>query len=300
MPQSAVVRPLSAAGLFPFCTNVQRILRLMSNNLPLPVYLSLGAGVQSSTMALMAAAGELTPMPEGAIFADTQHEPAEVYRWLDWLERELPYPVHRVTKGSLAASALDMRVTADGRRFSKKNIPFFTLNKNGSKGMMRFRDCTVDYKIRPILKALRQLAKVKRGTKTPVVESWIGITTDEFKRMKPSRDLWVVNRWPLIEKRLSRADCLTWMGAKGYPTPPRSACVFCPFHSDAEWGHMKQHDPESFAEAVDFEKKIQEAKGPGAVPFLHASRRPLDEVSFSGDDQQLRLWDDECEGMCGV
>jgi hypothetical protein len=47
--------------------------------------LSLGAGVQSSTLALMAAAGEVTPMPTAAIFADTQDEPASVYRWLDWL-----------------------------------------------------------------------------------------------------------------------------------------------------------------------------------------------------------------------
>jgi len=31
--------------------------------------ISLGAGVQSSTMALMAAAGEITPMPDCAIFA---------------------------------------------------------------------------------------------------------------------------------------------------------------------------------------------------------------------------------------
>ena len=40
--------------------------------------LSLGAGVQSSTLALMAAAGEVTPMPTAAIFADTQAEPARV------------------------------------------------------------------------------------------------------------------------------------------------------------------------------------------------------------------------------
>lgn len=65
-------------------------------------YLSLGAGVQSSTLALMAAAGEVTPMPDGAIFADTQAEPASVYRWLDRLETMLPFPVHRVTAGSLS------------------------------------------------------------------------------------------------------------------------------------------------------------------------------------------------------
>ena len=40
-----------------------------------PIHIiSLGAGVQSSTMALMAACGEITPMPQCAIFADTQAE----------------------------------------------------------------------------------------------------------------------------------------------------------------------------------------------------------------------------------
>ena len=42
-----------------------------------PVHIiSLGAGVQSSTMALMAAHGLITPHPVAAIFADTQDEPA--------------------------------------------------------------------------------------------------------------------------------------------------------------------------------------------------------------------------------
>ena len=63
--------------------------------------LSLGAGVQSSTLALMAAKGEVGPMPMAAIFSDTQAEPKEVYDWLDWLEKQLPYPVYRVTAGNL-------------------------------------------------------------------------------------------------------------------------------------------------------------------------------------------------------
>ena len=63
--------------------------------------ISLGAGVQSSTMALMAAKGEITPMPDCAIFADTGWEPVRVYEWLDWLETQLPFPLYRVSKGNL-------------------------------------------------------------------------------------------------------------------------------------------------------------------------------------------------------
>ena len=65
--------------------------------------LSLGTGVQSTTMALMAARGELTPMPDIAIFADTGWEPAAVYDHLDWLRsgEVLPFPVEIVKKSNL-------------------------------------------------------------------------------------------------------------------------------------------------------------------------------------------------------
>src|SRR5690606_33241692 len=157
----------------------------------LPICLSLGAGVQSSTLALAASEGVFKPMPECAVFSDTGDEPASVYRWLDWLEGQLAFPVHRVRAGRrLEEAATTMRTTKDGRKFSVTSIPFYTLNADGSKGMIPMRSCTYDFKIRPILKFLRRHFQVKRGTKTPVVCSWIGISADEFQRMKDSRDPW--------------------------------------------------------------------------------------------------------------
>lgn len=52
-------------------------------------------------MALMAAHGEITPMPDCAIFADTGAEPRRVYEWLEQLIRLLPFQVHRVGPGDL-------------------------------------------------------------------------------------------------------------------------------------------------------------------------------------------------------
>jgi hypothetical protein len=118
--------------------------------------LSLGAGVQSSTIALMSAAGEL-PALDGAIFADTQGEPEEVYRWLDWLEAQLPFPVYRVTAGDLRAHSLVLRRSQkSGRVYMKGIIPAFVKNPDGSKGLLG-RRCTRDYKIAPIERKLRQL-----------------------------------------------------------------------------------------------------------------------------------------------
>ncbi len=55
---------------------------LIEQNYDLKV-LSLGAGVQSSVMLLMADRGLLGDKPDVAIFADTQWEPKEVYEHLE-------------------------------------------------------------------------------------------------------------------------------------------------------------------------------------------------------------------------
>ena len=98
--------------------------------------ISLGAGVQSSTMALMAKHGEITPMPDCAIFADTQAEPQKVYDWLDYLEKQLPFPVYRVTQGNLEEATLLVRISKIGKKYTKNNIPTFTLNPEGKRGMI--------------------------------------------------------------------------------------------------------------------------------------------------------------------
>lgn len=267
--------------------------------------ISLGAGVQSSTMALMAAIGELTPMPVAAVFADTGDEPAAVYKWLDWLEKQLPFPVVRVSAGVLSLRELRViRSKRSGNLYRKSGVPFYTV-VDGKKGMLP-RKCTRDFKIDPITRAQRTLAGVKRGEKQKVVCTWIGISTDEMERMKASHVPFSENRWPLIEAGVSRQQCLDWMKAHGYPQPPRSACVFCPYHSDREWVRLRTENPAEFERAVKFEKDVQAATltddVSDGVPFLHASRIPLDKVSFDTTAQQEITFgmNNECEGMCGV
>ena len=267
--------------------------------------LSLGAGVQSSTLALMASHGEVGPMPDFAVFADTQAEPLEVYDWLNWLETKLAFPLYRVTAGSLAESALRPRISKTGDRYTKNAIPAYTSNPDGTKGMVG-RQCTYDFKIVPLDREVKKRAEIKRGQKEITVTQWVGISFDEIQRMKPMRNSWQQARWPLVERQIRRQDCLTWMAAHNYPLPPRSACTFCPYHSDGEWRRMKIELPEAFRSAVEFEAKLQAAKAKSdnfkAIPYLHRSLRPLDQVDFSTaeDNGQQRLFGNECEGMCGV
>tara|TARA_R110002074_G_scaffold8347_2_gene34658 strand:+ start:1852 stop:2550 length:699 start_codon:yes stop_codon:yes gene_type:complete len=173
--------------------------------------LSLGAGVQSTTLALMAAHGEIGPMPDCAIFADTGWEPRAVYEHLAWLRSPnvLPFPVHIVSDGNIREGLVN---GARGERWA--SIPAFTRSASGKVGIIR-RQCTKELKIVPIRRKVRELVGIagKRSPDHPVVEQWIGISFDEIARMKMSMEPWQVNRFPLVEMGMARRDCLPgWSG----------------------------------------------------------------------------------------
>jgi len=271
--------------------------------------LSLGAGVQSSTLALMSARGEL-PVLDCAIFADTGAEPSDVYAYLRWLRRILPFPVHVVSAGNLRDEIL-MSV-AHQRGFvpvTRKGIdarpPFFVLNEDGSRGIIR-RQCTGDFKVEPIQKKIRELLGLKprkHWPKATAVEQWIGISRDESSRMKESQIPAIKMRWPLIELGMTRNACLTWLESHGYPLPPKSACTFCPYRSDRSWRHLRDTDPEGWNDALAIDRAIRGGLGnlTGTL-YVHDSLIPLEEVDLSTDSErgQPNLFENECEGMCGV
>ncbi|USG68136.1 hypothetical protein NDK47_12990 [Brevibacillus ruminantium] len=100
--------------------------------------------------------------------------------------------------------------------------------------------------------------------------------------MKASRHKWETLYYPLIEKDMSRGDCLVWMKENGDPKPPKSSYIGCPFHNDKMWLGMKENDPQSFLEAAKFEKGIQRNGLPklNKKTFLHRSLQPLDQIVF--------------------
>jgi len=264
--------------------------------------LSLGAGVQSSTMALMAEEGAFGVKPDAAIFADTGWEPKPVIEHLNWLKKQLSYPVYICSKGNIRED-IQKAMSTDGNRFA--SAPFFTKNPDtNKKGMLR-RQCTREYKITPIQKQTRELMNVgfrKRFPKDKWVEMWIGISMDEIMRMKPARIWWQKNRWPLIEKKMSRDDCMTWYNGKDYRRPAKSACIGCPFHDDSFWADMKTNRPEEFKDACEIDETIR--KGNKKVKdqlYIHRSCVPLKDAQFKvKEDNQLDMFNQECEGMCGL
>jgi len=270
--------------------------------------ISLGAGVQSSTMSLMATHGEITPMPKAAVFADTGGEPRKVYTWLDWLEKQLPFPVYRVDNGNLKEDII--AAVENKKRFA--GIPFYIKKENSNKPGMLRRQCTSEYKIKPVNKKIRELAGLVPGKKSKKISVvlWQGISLDEIQRARVSHDRWQEYRYPLIEQRISRQGCLHWMKKNNYPEPPRSACYFCPYRSNRGWQKMKLNDPESFLDAVRIDKKIRNGNGlpslsKGSKVYLHKSMKPLDEIDFVKAKSRIQQvlsdeFEGECEGMCGM
>lgn len=273
--------------------------------------LSLGAGVQSSTIALMGEVGEITPKPDCAIMADTLHEPRAVYEWAAWLEKQLSYPVYRVSKGDLWKAATRVRTTKDGQRtYISTGIPVFFTDSDGGelttrKGIGK-RQCTRDFKTDVITRKVRELVGLKRATKrTPILATtWIGISADEAERAKPSREPWILKRYPLLEMDMDRDDCLDWMKDHGYPPPPRSACTFCPFHNDDSWLALA---PDELLAVAEKERELQAAyartTAMNGTPYFHEKRIPILEVKFKPSEnhgKQRRLFGSECAGMCGV
>lgn len=265
--------------------------------------LSLGAGVQSSTLALMIAAGEV-PMVDCAIFADTGAEPQGVYDWLDWLEKQLPFSVHRVSGGNLFDDQLTPSTSKDGTKYLRNMIPAYAFEKGAAAEGMLLRKCTGEYKLAPLRRKSRELM-LAAGAKS--VTQLIGISWDEAHRMKPSGVNYVTNEYPLVDRNLTRGHCLEWMKARGYPQPPKSACIFCPYHSDQQW---KALPPDELKRAADFERRwnalasqdTRKTQTRGVIR-LHRSGKPIDEVDFNTSPEdfgQVDAFGNECEGLCGV
>jgi hypothetical protein len=262
--------------------------------------ISLGAGVQSTTMLLMAAHGEIGGgKPQYAIFSDTGWEPKAVYDHLNWLiDESAKFGIEVIVTGRGNIREDILESTTNKKRFA--SVPFYTLNENGEKGMVR-RQCTREYKIEPVQKKIRELLgyEPKQRVKE-TVNMWMGISTDEIQRVKPSRKKWIKNQYPLIEKGMNRLDCLMWMERKGYPQPPKSSCIGCPFHDDRMWLDMKRNDPEAWEDAVYIDREIKKLPRFKGKAFLHRSCKPLDQVNLNEDQMEIDWFQNECEGMCGV
>lgn len=298
--------------------------------------LNLGAGVQSTAVFLMAHEGIIPPI-DHAVFADTQEEPAAVYAHLDWL-RNLPAPpiIHIGTVGRLgdhllagtngAGQRKKHKIGLDGTsRFA--SIPAYTAAHHEhrqpgpvNEGMVR-RQCTKEYKIEVVERIIRReilgLKPRQRVPKDVRVQQLFGISLEEkdrrcniLRRFEGVK--WAEPSFPLIELGMTRWDCIDWLKGRVPHEVPRSACVFCPFKSAAEWLRTKEN-PAEWQRALEIDGALRPQgtranEGLTQSLYLHRSCLPLEMVNFETEakrDAEKRSTPlftvyDCGEGMCGV
>ena len=204
---------------------------------------SLGAGVQSTTVYLLALDGKLPVRFDAAIFADTQDEPAAVYQHLDWLKSLGGPPIIIRSVGRLGDDIITGR-NSTGQTFFAASIPAYS--GTGIPGMPALgkgkRQCTREYKISVIERAIRRdvlnLRPRQRIPRDTIVHQYIGISVDEARRSISIRKRFEgkermgIPHFPLLDIGWTRADCLAYLKDRVPYQVRRSAWVFCPLKSD--------------------------------------------------------------------
>lgn len=264
------------------------------------VFISLGGGVQSSTLVEMYLEGDLDlPRLDGVLFADTGDEPAWVYQQVAYLRQRLAtinVPLVTVSKGSLIAD-----VQAEFGRFV--TMPLWVRGKDGKPAMIR-RQCTREYKLEPMRDEIldylieRDLAKtIVRATGTArrvnpgvLVKQVVGISLDEFQRACEADKWgtsWLKTDYPLIYPyRMRRTDCVSYLQKRDLPVPKKSSCRRCPYHDDYFWlDAYENYRASVFEPACAFDDWLRTEDGRGriklnALAYLHRACEPLRTLPF--------------------
>lgn len=268
--------------------------------------ISLGWGVQSFALAAMSALGELPPV-DAAVHADTGHERGETYEfavaWTPWLE-ERGVRVETVSAPESTQYIYEKNGQTHIPAFTRHTHPIYHEGKilgyrPGKQAGMYRRSCTQRWKIAPI----RRWMQANRNGEH--VEQWIGITRDEWTRMRTSDVSYASLEYPfmnMLDPPWSRIKVQQWLKANGLDIPVKSACVFCPYHDEATWHEIWQSSNGNWQRACEMDSLLRKRRiKDGYVGYVHRKRLPLESIDLRDqqDHGQLELWpSEECTGMC--
>jgi hypothetical protein len=253
---------------------------------------SCGGGVQSTACLVLAAQGKIpyrtfifanvgdnAEDPRTLLYVKNVLKPYAFEQGIEWIDLQ-----KQRRDGRLVDLHDDLY-----RPIRSINIP--VRMSNGAPGN---RNCTVEFKIKPIAKWIRK--------NTPNCTLGKGISTDEPHRATPSReDDGYVSAYPLIELGISRSDCLRLVSEAGLPQPPKSSCWFCPYKTTDQWITMRRERPELFAKVAELELHLNQKRaeiGKDAVYISGVGARKLLPIDQAIPDQ-LGLfpeWIDEQDG----
>ncbi len=250
-------------------------------------------GVQSTALYLMSSLGYIEKA-NYAIYADLRSEKPTtdnlVKYLLDWQKYNDGIEI-LIEDADIYTDVIN-GVNSDGK-------PFVTIPAFSESGGMVQRQCTGEYKIKTVKNKIRELHGLKYKQRMKPTELWLGISTDEIERAKVSQMYNVEYKYPLIDKQISRADCITFLEERSFHNVDKSSCVFCPYQQNKQFREIKEKYPEQWSKIVKVDKAIRDKsrKGKEDRLYLHRSLKPINEVYLQEDQEELFMCE---EGFCGL
>lgn len=272
--------------------------------------LSCGAGMQSSALHLMACENALArsrgkepvwplvPVYDVSVFCDLGFEPPWVMKQVDFLKRagdSCGVPLV-VLKASLYQ---DFKDNFGERRTI--SVPWWTLKEDGHKSRMP-RNCTIDYKVNVIAKYVRwsllgyRKHQRLRDEDRKAHEMHMGFGAEEKRRCKENQNPLFVNRFPLVEMGLTRADNYAYIRDVWGLETKASACTFCPYHRNYFFWYLKEHEPTQYKQVVEIDELLRNKTPKPPMDsdlFISRSRKRLVDLTPAECD------DAECFEYCG-
>lgn len=175
-------------------------------------YQSFGAGVNSVALAEI-----LNHKPE-KVFADTGCEYPETYNYL----KCYPHPVTVLNNPVEGCKTIEE-----------------WCHKLGHGPFIKFRSCTYKWKIRRIEKYIERPCIIN-----------VGIAYDEKHRAKIFKKGKIKYRYPLVDNKITRKECIEIIKNAELDVPPKSGCWLCPFQPKASWWRLGRNHPDLFWRAV--------------------------------------------------
>jgi len=255
--------------------------------------ISLGLGIQSTAMYLMSSLGQID-RADYAIFADPGAELPDTYELWDYLNDWKKYNngIPLIMKKKSLYDDLIRGTNSTGQSYA--SIPAF-----GESGGMVQRQCTREYKIAVVVKTVRELHGLKKRQRMKPTKMFLGISLDEIQRMKESQLYNIDYKYPLIEQRITRSDCVRFLEEHGFHNVKKSSCTFCPFHNNRNWKEIKRDYPEEWEKVIKVDRAIRDSSNRGLDDklYLHRTLVPIEEAYLQEDQEELFMCE---EGYCGI
>jgi len=210
-------------------------------------YISYGGGTPSLALIILNIRGEIKPLTnknkvEEILFADTGWERTDTMQQMYEIKKYVESHNYNFKIVQSKEGSLEHFLLKKAPKNEFLPIPYHSKDKGIAQ-----RQCTSRFKITPI----NQYITKKYGRVSKIAQ--LGIHYDEFYRVKDAKNKKDINRFPLVDLKLKRNDCIKIVAEEGLPMPPKSACVGCPYLPASRFIELNYENPDDFkrAEKID-------------------------------------------------